>query len=99
MPFDWITFIILQRMNTKPHTEQAKAKMRLSHAEVSQRPEILKARSEGGLISWFDDKRESHAKAISEGIRKKSEKDRQEQEKRNEINRARVAQYLERVSK
>ncbi len=56
MPFDWVTFILVQNIG-KPRLKR----VRHSHLE--------------------------------------KERERVEQEKRNEINRAKVAQYLERISK
>lgn len=94
MPFDWITFIHREHMNNKPHTEEAKAKMRVSHVNVNKRPETALNRSKGGFTSWLPEKREAHAKAISKALKAMFERERVEQDKRNEINRARVAAFL-----
>ncbi len=54
MPFDWITFIHREH-NRKgiPHTEETKAKMRLSHADVNKRPETALNRSKGGFTLGY----------------------------------------------
>jgi len=86
-------------MNNKPHTEEAKAKMRLSHAEVSKRPEVINKRSQGGYTSWQPERREEQRQAIKDGIKWKMEREREEQEQRNAINRAKVKAYLEGLNK
>jgi len=103
MPVDWISILhrerpLMNRTGTT-HTEATKANMREVHKEVSQRPEVIDKRSQGGFTSWLPEKREDHRKAIKDGIRWKRELERQEQEARNEINRARVQAHLQRTTK